>query len=256
MIDALSLRARLALSAALILSVVALASVLGTIAWTKTSIDSDSQNSATLLSAEFKRLTVRHIERTGAPPSPDVVQRAIQLRWSREPDLVRVSVMSPTGRIVADTDPREIGRLAPALWRTDEATRSLRALVDQAGQTTHVIWIDDARIGTVFGLALQLRESGSDAGTHRAIHSLVAWLSPVFIVLLLLLIGLCSSTASRLLRLSREAIVDTDNDPPQPIGTAHDDDSTNEQPDIPSTMRQTISALERVLERLRALAAR
>ena len=256
MFKQLSLTSRICLLIGAILINAIVTVVLNLSLWIESQSDLDQRNNALLISQQINRLIERSLSDRGELPAHSRLQEIVHLRWIRDIDILRISVVALDDTIVADTDADGVGKRAPPEWSLADRPQRRRLTTDALGQSTYLVPVVTARHGLVAAVIIQLNADAYRSDLYLAYEPMLRIGIPLLGVALVCVIGAGLFASRRIVTASLQFLAGPD---ARQLGSKQvllDRRSTLEgkleSPDI----RQTRERLEAAATRLRDLASR
>jgi hypothetical protein len=256
MFNQLSLTSRICLLVGAVLLNAIVTVVLNLSLWIESQSDIDQRNDALLISKQISRLIEANLGPGGELPARSKVQEIVHLRWVRDVDILRISVVALDDTIVADTEAHNVGKPAPSDWSLADRPQRLRLTTDALGQRTYLIPVVAAQHGLVCALFIQLNVAAYRSDLYLAYEPLLRMGIPLIAVALACVIGAGLLASRHIVAASLQSLVGPDaRQPAIKRAVLERRSSLEEQLETPE-IRQTRQRLEAAASRLQDLASR
>lgn len=191
MFKQLSLTSRICLLIGAILINAIVTVVLNLSLWIESQSDLDQRDNALLISQQINRLIERSLSDRGELPARSRLQEIVHLRWIRDINILRISVVALDDTIVADTDTDTdgVGKRAPPEWSLADRPQRRRLTTDALGHSTYLVPVVTARHGLVAAVIIQLNADAYRSDLYLAYEPMLRIGIPLLGVALVGVIG-------------------------------------------------------------------
>ena len=206
MLKQLSLASRLGLliGAVLLFAIVTIVANLSL--WIASQSDIDQRNNALLIAEQISRLIERNVAERGELPAPGALQELLHLRWVRDVDILRISVIATDDTILADTEQSNVGKRAAMDWSLSDRPQRIRLTTDIRGQRTYLVPLVVPGRGVVCGLVIQLNAAAYRGDLYLAYEPMLRLGIPLLIAALACVVIASVLASKQIIRAALRAL--------------------------------------------------